>query len=195
MTALVEVERKREVSDPAALHGRIADLGYVPAGSAVEMDTYYSRPDVDFMATVECLRVRQLDGFAEVTYKPATTTGTPRNGVTAKVETNVLLRGDDQADAANRLLSAVGMVELAVVEKHRTMWHPVGSDNVTVALDQVAGVGVFVEVEVMTRAASLAASLLEAVEDELGITDLPVVSLPYRDLVMQQRSTSARAAS
>lgn len=185
--SMVEVERKRQIEDPAALLQRIAHLGYMSAGTVTETDTYYSRPDVDFMQTVECLRVRQRDGFAEVTYKPASTLATSSEaGVVAKVETNVLLAGEGQAEEANRLLFMLGMVELARVEKRRTMWHPEGSDHVTVAVDEITGVGSFLEVEVMSRSTTLANGILTAVEGELGVAELPVVRLPYRDLVMRR---------
>lgn len=63
-----------------------------PAGSSVEVDTYDSQPDIDFMATVECLRVRRRDGFAEVTDKPPSTAATHSAvDVIAKPETNVVL--------------------------------------------------------------------------------------------------------
>ena len=42
------------------------------------------------MQTVECLRIRQRDSFAEVTYKPATTAVThTENNVIIKPETNL----------------------------------------------------------------------------------------------------------
>lgn len=67
MMSQIEVERKRELADPAALKARLIAAAYHEAGTSIEVDTYYSRPDRDFMETVECLRVRQRDGFAEVT--------------------------------------------------------------------------------------------------------------------------------
>ncbi|MGH3869840.1 MAG: hypothetical protein ACRDQ4_27815 [Pseudonocardiaceae bacterium] len=60
--------------DPAAGRRSVEEfnqLGYRAYGCFVEVDTYYSRPEVDYLDTVECLRVRQRDGFAEITYKPA----------------------------------------------------------------------------------------------------------------------------
>src|SRR5262249_46298613 len=54
---LIEVERKRELPDSAALRQRLIELGYREAGHLNETDVYYSRPDIDFMETVECLRV------------------------------------------------------------------------------------------------------------------------------------------
>ncbi|SDX97031.1 hypothetical protein SAMN05216215_10183 [Saccharopolyspora shandongensis] len=54
----MEVERKRELPshiNPQALINRLVQIGFRDDGHLVEIDTYYSRPDVDFMETVECL--------------------------------------------------------------------------------------------------------------------------------------------
>ncbi|MFC7739764.1 CYTH domain-containing protein [Nocardiopsis composta] len=60
MKPMIEVERKREVGgDAEKIKARLAVLGYREAASSTEADTYYSRPDVDFLETVECLRVRR----------------------------------------------------------------------------------------------------------------------------------------
>ena len=66
---LIEVERKRIFT--GSVDTFIAMLkahGFAQTGQLHENDTYYSRPDVNFMQTVECLRVRERDGFAEMTY-------------------------------------------------------------------------------------------------------------------------------
>lgn len=188
MTAtLTEVERKRSLtsSDRDDLVELLGKRGYRHRTSHTETDTYYSRPDVDFMETVECLRVRERDGFAEITYKPGSTSGNTVDGVISKVETNARLAGPGEAESANQLLVMLGMKRLATVQKHRVEYasHPA----VTVAIDTVNCVGSFVEVEVMTADPAAANTLLATVEEELEITDLAVVDLPYRDLVMQAR--------
>lgn len=183
---MIEVERKRElVGDVDAFRARLAQFGYHRRGTDAEVDTYYSRPDRDFMATVECLRVRERDGFAEITYKPPSTANTHSPGhIIAKPETNVILSGDREAAAANSLLDALGMVRLCRVEKTRTTFrHPVQA-AVTVALDQIARVGTFVETEVIALDSAKAALLLDEAERQLGLADYPVVKLPYRDLVL-----------
>lgn len=184
---MIEVERKRELSDPAALKDRLVEHGYTEAGASVEVDTYYSRPDVDFLATVECLRVRQREGFAEITYKPASTATThSAAGIIAKPETNIVLSDPGQATAANTLLDVLGMVRLCQVEKTRTAFRHPCRPEVTVAIDRVTGVGMFAETEVMANIAADAASVLLAeIERQLGLEDCPVVSLPYRDLILQ----------
>lgn len=159
-------------------------LGYCLHADHIEIDDYYSRPDVDFMETVECLRVRRRDGFAEVTYKPGSTAATVSDtGVISKQEINVAL-ATGQADAANQLLTMLGMRHLARVEKHRREYRHVDNAGVTVAIDTVTDAGSFLEVEVLTAEPDGAAERLNHVEQQLGSTDLPIVTLPYRDLVM-----------
>ncbi|MEV4235403.1 MULTISPECIES: class IV adenylate cyclase [unclassified Nocardia] len=182
---LIEVERKRELPDSDTLFVRLAELGYRQAGQLTEVDTYYSRPDVDYMETVECLRVRHREGFAEVTYKPPSTASThSHTDVIAKHETNVILDGPDQADAANELLAAIGMVELVRVEKTRTTYRHPYREDIVVSIDTVTGAGTFVETEVTATETTVATAHLEQIENELGIADHAVVNLPYRDLVM-----------
>ncbi|GIF08856.1 class IV adenylate cyclase [Actinoplanes siamensis] len=191
---LIEVERKRALDDVTQLKARLAAADYRPAGSSVEVDTYYSRPDVDFLATVECLRVRRRDGFAEVTYKPASTSAThSATDVIAKPETNVLLAGPEQAGAASMLLDVLGMVRLCRVEKARETFRHPERDEVTVVVDHVVGVGAFAETEVMATDAAAAASLLGQVEQQLGLDSCPVVRLPYRDLVLHHDTAQAGA--
>lgn len=187
MNTVIEVERKRELVDVTGLEERLAVNGYRAAGTSFEVDTYYSRPDIDFLATVECLRVRQRDGSAEITYKPASTPVTHSfDDIIAKPETNVLLAGGDQADNANALLILIGMVPLCRVAKTRTAFAHPGRGHVTVLIDLITGVGAFVETEVMAADRHAAAALLDQVERQLGLTDWPTVNRPYRDLVLDR---------
>lgn len=190
---VIEVERKRELVDATALKARLVEAGYREAGTSVEVDTYYSRPDIDFMATVECLRVRHRDEFAEITYKPASTADTHSAAdIIAKPETNVILSGPDQATAANTLLDVLGMVRLCRVEKTRTTFAHPDRGEVTVVIDRITGVGAFAETEVMADDPEVASTLLDQVERQLGLAERPIVKLPYRDLVLQhEQATNA----
>ncbi|MDA8371613.1 MAG: class IV adenylate cyclase [Nocardiopsaceae bacterium] len=185
--SLVEIERKRALSSQGALRARLGELGFATTGSMAEVDTYYSRPDIDFRETVECLRVRQRDGRCEVTYKPASNPSTHSvAGVIAKEETNVELADADQAAHANRLLEVLGMVFLARVEKSRTHYRNPRQPELTVVLDTVTGVGTFVETEIVSAwPREEVIRRLDEIECRLGLDSCPVVSLPYRDLVLQ----------
>ncbi|WP_159942499.1 MULTISPECIES: class IV adenylate cyclase [unclassified Nocardiopsis] len=184
---ILEVERKRSLgADTERVKDRLAQAGFREVDSSAEVDTYFSRPDVDYLETIECLRVRRRNGSAEITYKPPSTPTTHTlDGVTAKCETNVHLADVDQADNALALLHSVGMVELAQVDKSRTAWRHPQRQGVTVAVDTVAGVGAFVETEVMSTDSDRASHVLEEIESLLDLQSYPVVTVPYRDLVLQ----------
>lgn len=186
-----EVERKRalDADTQVTLLERLRELGFRERARHTETDDYYSRPDVDFMETVECLRVRSRDGFAEITYKPGSNATNTADGVISKVETNARLAGADQAEAANHLLAMLGMVPLARVEKHRVEYAHAEDGDVTVSVDTVTGAGMFIEVEVLTADPAGAAAVLDRIERDLGTAGLPVVTLPYRDIVMQASTT------
>lgn len=73
MAEQYEIERKRKFAGNLEVFiAQLSSQGFSLVDEIAEIDSYYSRPDVDFMQTVECLRVRQRDDFAEITYKPPT---------------------------------------------------------------------------------------------------------------------------
>lgn len=183
----IEVERKRQfpVDGRTSVVEALAEFGWTADIPVTEVDSYYSRPDVDYMETVECLRVRRRGDFAEITYKPPSSAAATSDGVIAKQETNIEV-GRAQADQAERLLENIGMRLLVRVEKHRTTYrHPLYPDA-SVSIDLLAGVGDYIETEVMSPDQEAATATLKDVENQLGVTDLPVVDLPYRDLVFTQ---------
>lgn len=185
----IEVERKRHLPDgPAEVMSRLEELGYRASGAAAETDTYFSRPDVDYLATVECLRVRHREGFAEITYKPPSNSRThSENGIIAKRETNVPLVGGEAAKDALALLGAVGMIELVTVRKSRTVYRHPGRGGVTVALDEIQGLGWHVETEIISPDQAAAGKTLEIIENLLGVGACPVVRQPYRDLLLDRK--------
>ncbi|MBZ6259778.1 class IV adenylate cyclase [Streptomyces olivaceus] len=186
MSRPIEVERKRELADDGeALAQVLAERGWAAGVSVTEVDTYYSRPDVDFMQTVECLRVRRRGDFTEITYKPASTADThSADSVISKPETNVPVMPGGAA-AADQLLEAIGMRRLVRVEKHRTAYRHELHAGATISIDTVTGAGVFVETEVISTDAGTAAQAVADIESQIGVSHRPVVELPYRDLVMQ----------
>lgn len=99
-SGLLQPIPRPSASEPVLLE-RLHELGSRERARHVETGDYYSRPDVDFVETVECLRVRSRDGFAEITYKPGSTAANTADGTVSKVETNARLVDADQTAAAN----------------------------------------------------------------------------------------------
>lgn len=182
---LLEIERKRQLtSNIEELIKQLQDLGFELQSNLHEIDAYYSRPDVDFMQTVECLRIRQRDGFAEVTYKPATTTAThTKNDVIIKLETNLPIQPGDAA-IAKQLLANLGMVRLVEVNKYRRSFQSSDFPQATVAIDEIKDAGTFVEVEVLSDDETSGLAIISDIETKLGLDSAEVVTQPYRDICM-----------
>ena len=185
---LLEIERKRQLTgDAKELIKQLQDLGFELQSNLREIDTYYSRPDVDFMQTVECLRIRQRDGFAEVTYKPATTAAThTKNNVIIKPETNLPIQPGDTA-TTKQLLTNLGMVRLVEVNKYRRSFQSSDFPQATVAIDEIKDAGTFVEVEVLSDDETDALAMINDIETKLGLESAEVVMQPYRDICINRK--------
>lgn len=182
---LLEIERKRQLTgNIEEIIGRLQNIGFELKSNLREIDTYYSRPDVDFMQTVECLRIRQRDSFAEVTYKPATTAAThTENNVIIKPETNLPIQPEDAA-TAKQLLANLGMMQLVEVNKYRRSFQSSDFPQATVAIDEIKDAGTFVEVEVLSDDEASALMTISNIETKLGLDSMEIVTRPYRDICM-----------
>lgn len=168
---MLEVELKYRVPDPAAVVARLAALGAVRVGEAVEADHYFNAPDRDFRATGEAFRLRREGGSNRFTYKG------PKREAATKTRTEIEIPvgyGDAGAADAERLVLALGFRPVAVVRKTRTAYDLSRGDfTATVCVDRVDGVGSFVEVEVVCDDAKVAAAeaVVLGLGAELGLTE------------------------
>lgn len=133
---VLEVEVKIPVADAAGLVQRLAQAGARPAGEGGQRDTYFHHPARDLAAADEAFRLRREEDGFELTYKG------PRQQAAAKVreEHNVAVVSDP-----TDLLEALGFTPAAEVYKRRRAWH---LDGAVIALDEVTGLGIYVEIEV-----------------------------------------------
>lgn len=165
-----EVEQKFRVAGHAAVADRLTALGAVAAGEQAQNDLYFAHPARDFARTDEALRIRSVGERNFVTYKG------PKVDTTTKTRRELEL--PLAAGAAGRqqfaeLLEALGFRRVAEVRKRRALY-ALGYQNrsVEVALDDVDGVGTFVELELSADEAGLAAAreCLAALAAELGLS-------------------------
>ncbi|QLC32663.1 class IV adenylate cyclase [Halarchaeum sp. CBA1220] len=135
-----------EVKVPAD-HGDVRDalesVGAAERGTVEQADTYYDAPHRDFAETDEALRVRRVreagaeDADARITYKG------PKVDSESKAREEIETGVADGADAG-ALFEALGFAPAATVRKTRTYYD---YEEYTVVLDDVEGLGQFVEVE------------------------------------------------
>jgi adenylate cyclase class 2 len=169
---MYEVELKYRLTESSELETRLATMGFVPLDPITQVDRYYQHPSRNFVETDEALRIRQTETETRLTYKGPkvdTTTKTRR-------EIELPLAGIEHPDAQwDTLLRALGFVPTLVVRKSRSEgylnWE---GGPVTVSLDEVEGLGRFVELERVCSEAdrkSTGESLLRLAE-HLGLKDL-----------------------
>lgn len=163
---MYEVELKLQ-----AAHGpvreRLADRGATRQETVTQRDTYYNAPHRDFAATDEALRVRieePHDGerFAKLTYKGPLVDDTSKTR--EEHETTV---GAESATRA--IFEGLGFDPAAIVEKQRERYT---LDGYTVTLDDVTGVGEFVEVETDVESADMIPAARDGARDLLRDLDL-----------------------
>ena len=160
-----EVEHKYPVRDARTLEDRLARLGASWHGTAEQVDRYFNHPGRDFAVTDEALRLRSTAAGLAITWKG------PRLDAAAKtrreIELPLGLAGGAHASAPvaatldrwTELLEALGFRRVREVAKRRRLATvPWEGAAIEVALDRVAGLGDFVELELQADAAGIAAA-------------------------------------
>jgi adenylate cyclase class 2 len=167
---MLEVEMKFPGADFAFLQRRLADWGACETAAVQEADHYFNAPDRDFARTDEALRLRRVGPANFVTYKG------PKRDAQTKTRTEVevpLAEGDRAAEDFLHILTHLGYRPVAVVRKRRRSYR-LERDGfpLEVCLDEVEGLGRFVELEIQApeeRFEAARAVLLRSATD-LGLT-------------------------
>lgn len=145
-----EVELKYRIDDPARVVALLAGLEATPGDIEEHRDTYFNHPARDFAETDEAFRIRSIGDDNRLTYKgPLVDRQTKtRQEVEVGCET-----GPAGREKLRAMLLALGFREVHTVVKRRTPYHLdwLGRD-VEATLDEVEGLGTFVELETIAAA-------------------------------------------
>jgi adenylate cyclase class 2 len=145
----IEVEQKFPVDDPDELVRRLLALGVSRGETHDQVDSYFAHPQRDFAASDEALRLRRVGERNYLTYKG------PKLDVTTKTRHEIeveLAAGQEAARDAVGLLAALGFKPVAEVRKRRIHYAlPWAGREIGVSIDRVAGLGDFVELEIMVQ--------------------------------------------
>lgn len=167
----VKLRARRGLENLARLLG---SLGYSAISDETQRDIYFSHPCYDFSRRDEALRLRVSNGRTVLCYKG------PRQPSKVKKRLEIEVVVSDALSTA-RILKALGFKELACIEKRRRIFKRA---NVTVALDEVKGLGLFVEIEAPSESA-----VLEAMR-ELGFSEKDIVKETYLELALKSGKSS-----
>ncbi|NTV90958.1 MAG: class IV adenylate cyclase [Clostridiales bacterium] len=161
---------------------RILGKGFNPGACLVETDTYFSAPDRDFRETDEALRIRSAMNLSDskvdayVTYK-----GKKLDGISKtrkEYETGI-----DDPDTMRKLLEVLGYKAVHTVRKKR--WYFTKGDY-TACIDEVEGLGCFLELEKIVDAEDDRNEVVEnlmTLLGELGIDKERLTRKSYLELL------------
>ena len=185
---MLEVELKASLTGcpEEALLQRAAALGFCLQRRLRETDTYFNGDCRDFRETDEALRLRSSrllpggEGECLLTYKGPKVDAASSTRV--EHETAV-----SDPEAAARLLAALGYRPAFVVDKLRSEYR---LDGVTLCLDQVSGLGLYLELETLLEDAGREAAVerLLALLDALGVPRSRLTRSSYLELLAEKAS-------
>lgn len=149
----LEVEQKFRVEDPAGLEQRLNRLGIQLAAPIRQVDEYFRHPCRDFAQTDEALRIRRVGELNFVTYKGPKLDAVTKTRRELELSIAAGVAGYQQFC---ELLAALGFAPVAKVEKQRRIGrYMVDGFSGEVALDDVIGVGAYVEIELSAQESNL----------------------------------------
>ncbi len=160
---------KFPVSDFTLLTERLAEWHAQAKSPLDEADHYFNAPDRDFARTDEALRLRRIGPMNIATYK------VPKEPGPTKTRTEIevpLQPGAETAETFCRFLTHLGYRAVAVVRKRRVPYSLQRDGfDLEVCLDDVVGLGLFAEVEIVTPESEKerAQAVLQRVAGEMGL--------------------------
>lgn len=177
-----EVEKRYQIRcDRKSIIKKILDAGFTLAHEENETDIYFTSPIRDFILSRECLRVRESNNISTLTWKPPSTEAMIEKNMHWKEELDISLHG--QTDKTLRLLEILGFTVCATVHKSRSSY--TNSGDVQIFLDEVKGLGLFLEIEIICSDVQGGIAKISCIENQLGLDKEWICETPYRDMVIQ----------
>ena len=172
---MLEIEIKVRVPDINEVRDRIIAKGGILSETLTEHDTYYNAPHRDFGVTDEALRLRETRIKTTVTYKG------PKNTILgSKIREELNLEIPDPA-TFDKIITHLGFFPVAIVRKKREYYR---CDDFTISLDQVEGLGDFIEIELITaNDPASAAERVDIMAKEIGVTG-ERITVSYLELLL-----------
>ena len=180
---MLEIEAKIKIDSgdsTADIEKRLKSAGAVFLGTQKQNDSYYNAPHRDFAVTDEALRIRVTEDKTELTYKGAKIRdGSGKTDAKAREEFNI---GIESAQTMESVLLKLGFTKSSAVFKTRKEYSFAGT---TVALDEVAGLGSFVEIEVIGDDRE---SALQTIADVKNILEIKGehITLSYLEMILKK---------
>ena len=187
MSNRIELEKSfiLDEENEKRIQEKIKQEGFKLVSEEVEEDTYFSDKELNFVKNRVCLRTRKInDDHLELTYKPKSTEETEKFG---KKEVNIELNVKDYEDI-KYIIKQLGYIEYVSFKKYRTTYSKnVNGIESNIMLDELKGIGKYIELEVLSEKEDRQKMLseLESLLDEFECSNLEEKKKPYRDIAKE----------
>jgi len=149
MAKLYEVELKFRIEITRPIEKELQEIGAVDMGVVPHVDRYFNHPSRFFRSTDEAFRIRSIGEGNCVTYKGAV------QGTKAKTRREIEVEFADGEDAAQQLFVMVQLLGFRFVREvqktRRTYSLSQEPFDFVIAVDDVPGLGRFLEIEVLAE--------------------------------------------
>ncbi|NHJ46293.1 MAG: class IV adenylate cyclase [Asgard group archaeon] len=176
---VIEVEMKFKLKDLQELEYQLIEVGAKLGEIVIQRDQYFKHPSRDFAQTDEALRIREDGNITSLTYKG------PKFDAKSKtrVEHNIAI-----ADAAKlaEVLEALGFTRVLIVSKERKIYN---YKDVEFCLDEVEGLGSYLEVETIVQQKKDYQKALENLEKlllDFNIDSTTNIRTSYLELLLEK---------
>jgi adenylate cyclase class 2 len=177
---MLEVELKVKVPSLGPVREKLGRKNAQFLGKVHEHDIFYNAPHRDFGQTDEAVRVRYTDDNAVVTYKGPKI---KKYGLKAREELNFAV---ESGETFETMLLRLGFTRTIEVNKWRENY---SIGPASVSLDDVDGLGTFVEIEVLAEDGDENPTKeIENLAKEIGVKGEPILD-SYLELLLSKRST------
>ncbi len=191
MKESIEVEVKIPIENRKSIEEALRRIGAQKLNSETQVDAYFDHPARSFQETDEALRLRSrypdVDGNEpdntiplpyELTYKGPKLESRSKSRVELSVHISNI-------DSARSILESLGFKHVATISKRRVFYTV---DSITVSVDDVDDVGLFLELErVVTskRDMNPALNMIFNLIERLGLDSNSSIRTSYLELFLQ----------
>lgn len=184
---MIEVEVKLPVADLDTIKGKLLKMGFKETAIIKEHDTYFDNRQGDIRANGEALRVRETKDYltgesrAQINFKG-------KKMDTCTMTREELETGVEDGAICRNILQAIGYAPAGPeVIKDRTVMQ---KESITACLDNVHGLGGFLELEILADSEEEKGAELERIENilhSIGYQISDTVRISYLSMLQKEK--------
>lgn len=173
----MEVEAKAELTSIETAREKIIEMGGKLLFEGIQIDLYFQHPCRNFKETDEVLRIRKMGNNIYLTYKG------PRINAKVKVREEIEVKISNHQRMLE-ILMKLGFKPVIEIRKKRETWL-IG--NMHVNLDEVEGLGSFIEIEVKSNRAKREEREIQRLMKKLGVGRERILRKTYFELIEEKK--------